>query len=84
MIFTRDLRLVAGLAFALAALGGCDEAAPNRSPVEEARVQLARGDALAAQVQLEQALAADAMGPLPPEALGKLEPLYATNFGLAS
>lgn len=33
---------------------------------------------------LEQALAAEAMGPLPPEALGKLEPLYATNFGLAS
>lgn len=58
MIFTRDLGLIAGLVFALAALGGCDEAVPDRPPLEEARFQLARGDALAAQVQLERALAA--------------------------
>jgi D-threo-aldose 1-dehydrogenase len=33
---------------------------------------------------LEQALAAEAMGPLPLAAVRRLEPLYSTNFGLTS
>ncbi len=39
---------------------------------------------LAEFAHLEQALAAQSMGPLPAAALRKLEPLYAANFGLAS
>ena len=39
---------------------------------------------LAEFAHLEQALAAEAMGPLPAEAMRKLEDLYLTNFGLAS
>jgi aryl-alcohol dehydrogenase-like predicted oxidoreductase len=32
--------------------------------------------------QLDEALAAVRMGPLPPEALTRLEPVWASNFGL--
>ena len=39
---------------------------------------------LAEFAHLQQALGAQAMGPLPPEAMRKLETLYATNFGLDS
>ncbi len=39
---------------------------------------------LAEFAHLEQALVAEAMGPLPPAAIRKLEPLYSTNFGLSS
>ena len=39
---------------------------------------------LAELAHLEQALGAQAMGPLPAAAIRKLEPLYATNFGLDS
>ncbi|MBL4719292.1 MAG: hypothetical protein JKZ02_12785, partial [Erythrobacter sp.] len=57
MTFRRDPGLIVALAFALATLGGCEQAGSDRPLLEEARLQLERGDALAAQVQLEQALA---------------------------
>ncbi|WVN99796.1 hypothetical protein VWN43_05370 [Qipengyuania sp. HL-TH1] len=57
MTSRRDLGLIVALAFALATLGGCEQAGSDRPLLEEARLQLERGDALAAQVQLEQALA---------------------------
>ena len=57
MTFRRDPGLIVALAFALATLGGCEQAGSDRPLLEEARFQLERGDALAAQVQLEQALA---------------------------
>jgi tetratricopeptide (TPR) repeat protein len=56
MIFRRDLGPVAGLLLGLAILGGCGEAAPELSPLDAARAQLARGDPLAARVFLERAL----------------------------
>lgn len=56
MIFRRDRGPVAGLLLGLAILGGCGEQEPETSPVDTARAQLARGDALAAHVSLERAL----------------------------
>ncbi|KWV95855.1 tetratricopeptide repeat protein [Erythrobacter sp. AP23] len=56
MISRRDLKLIAALALALAALGGCEETVPDRPAVESARIELARGDFLAAQVFLDRAL----------------------------
>ena len=56
MIFRRDLGPVAGLLLGLAILGGCGKPAPELSPLDAARAQLARGDPLAARVFLERAL----------------------------
>lgn len=57
MIFRRNPGALAALLFGLAILGGCDEPAPELSAVESARAELSRGDALAARISLERALA---------------------------
>lgn len=56
MISRRDFGLTGAIALAVAALAGCDEASSDRSPVESAQIELARKDALAARVFLDQAL----------------------------
>ena len=57
MIFRRNLGAFAPFLLGLAVLGGCDEPAPKLSAIEAARAQLNLGDALAARVFLERALA---------------------------
>lgn len=56
MISRTDFRLLSALALSLAVLGGCEEASTDRTAVESAQIEIARGDALAAQIFLDRAL----------------------------
>lgn len=56
MICRPETRLFGALGLAILTLGGCEDAGGDLPPIESARVELARGNPLAAEILLEHAL----------------------------